>query len=403
MRIVAAAVLVLGGVVSALAADPQRYECPAVDFSADAGPSVVAFSTILRNNQGQIIFQFARRAELARADRVCTRRRQGREERLRSFPIRGTARPHGPARNRVQLALEDRLIDLDTSAAISVLLPETPDLPAYACYRLLSDNPAARLCLPSDFDGTGEPGGKGLFCNRGRCRDRKVLGVSGIPDNYEGAWDAGVTLPGSATTAPAVTVTTRTAPGRIATDVALGTRDVLSLRMRLRARRRLLFAGDRQTGTDAAIAVDGTGRATRFADLTITADLTSVQGGTALTMTRKDADPSPTRFAGCWLLTIRADGPPTTLRLPLIVSPNGLGASRPTEELADDGSVVTTLAAGDCAVTTSGRLSCSIPSGDTDVRLFGSLGSAVLGPASEFAVGTDGRTGTWTAVRCPES
>lgn len=420
MRIVATAVLVLvlAGVVGAQADDPSRYECPLVRLAKDAGPAVVVASTYIG---------VALRYELGRGDRVCVRRRQGREERLRSFPILGTARPPGPARNRAQLRAEDRPFDIDTSTATSIMIPETEGLPAYACFRLLSDTPAARLCLASDLDGGGAPAGKALFCNRGRCRERTVEGVSAVADLYQGVWRVNVAL-SDGTRAEALAVTKRLAPGRLSMELVLGARDVFSLRMRLEGRRQVRFVGDRATDAQPPSEVRGTGRhsgAANLAVLSINGDLVPVSGTVRFEMERTDADLSPAAFAQCWRLRLVDGAVESAVDLPLVVSTNGLGASRPTVEVAADGQTVMTLDAGNCAVTrqkvlplpptdqvppppppTEVQVSCVIPGSAGAVRLVGRLAIQDSRPrvttgAGEFAIGASGRVGTWTAAACP--
>jgi hypothetical protein len=389
MRTVAAVVLLVAGVLRAAAADdPGQYDCPAVSFAPAAGPSVVVSVTLLRSL----------RYELARADRVCKRRRSGSEDVLRSFPIRGTARARTPARDRALLGGDSTFSDIDTSTATSMLLPVTPGLPAYACYRFLSDTPAARLCLPTDIDGAGIPAGKGLLCNRGRCRPRKVRFISATPDLYEGAWDTAVALPGVATPVDAVSVTKRTRLGRLAMSTSLGARDVLDLHVELRGHNHLRFAGDRVTAGEPPVDLRGAGTSTSFGNLTIDADLNGSQGSIALTMNRTDTDPSPSRFVGCWQLAM-ADG--TSVDLPLVVSPNGLGASRAAEELAG-ATTAATWSDGDCAATRSGRLVCTIPTNDDTVSLFGALTlDPPAGGHGELAEAVSGRSTTWTAIPCP--
>lgn len=405
MRIVAAVLLVLAGMGRAVAASDRprsEFTCYTIDGGSDG--SVVVASTELVN--------VARRYELKAADRICRRRHKGQTERLRSFEIVGTGQPDGPARNRALLGREDRFIDVDTSTAISVMVPETAGTPAYACYRFLSDTPAARLCIPSDLDGGGDPSGKSLFCNRGRCRPRNVLSRSAVADLYEGAAAATVTLPDGTTVSNAVESSVRTGDGELKMTVVIAPRDSIVLTVRLEADGRWRFVdGVRQTGVDPPVSIAGDGHGSSFRDLVVSAELTSAQGVTSLQFHRQDSDDSY-GLRGCYHLRLQdGSGAETTIRLPLVVSSNGLGATRPTTEVASDGSIVD-LAAGVCAVTARmppppspefvSQLACVIPSGDSDVRLFGAIKAGFTG-AGEFAVGPAGRAGTWTATPCPTS
>jgi hypothetical protein len=398
-----AAVLLLLAIVSAAPTparaqgqEPGQYDC--VDTPETGEQSVVVAATVLRR------LRLAGRYELKRSKRVCTRRsKDGGTERLRSYDVAGTDGPVLIARNRVLLGREAQFIDVDTSTANSIMLPESGQIPEYACYRFLSGDPVARLCVASDLDGSGDPPAdtKLLFCNRGRCRPRKIVSDSAIPDLYAGAADASVMLPDGSMVATLVT-SQRTAVGELSLAVPLGVRDTMTLGVELRPRRAWHFTGERVTGTEAPVPVGGDGRAARArkkAKLDVAAELTSPEGLITLQFGRKDADRSDA-FNACYLLSLRAQsGGETTVSLQVAMATDGIGASRPTVELAGDGAVVTDLAAGDCAITSTGRLWCVVPSADGDLRLFGSVGPDPL--SSEFAFGPDGRSGTWTAVAVP--
>ncbi len=389
-------------VLHAVGAIGAELECPT--FQGTVVPSPV----VARTNLG------SGRYELAKADRICRPKDGTSLGALRSHDVRGAKPARNLARDRANINLIEGLVDVDISTPIAILLPENPGQPAYACYRLLQELPPGRLCLLADIDGSGVTSGKALLCNRGRCRERKFLGLlSPGTDLFQSVWDAQVTLPGATTAVDAVTLTQRGRVGRLSMDVALDVHDAIDLGIDLRANG-LWKVRDGNLVRDGApiLETSGEGHARSNLDtktVSVRTDLTDVRGTTTIEMTRTNAD-NPTSFGQCWLFALTDDqGVETTIELPLVVPATGIGASRNTVELDAGGETRSTLDTGNCNVTPTGRIACLIPATagtvPFDLRLFGALRlpttTEPAGGAGTFTDLVTPRAGTWTARFCP--